>query len=267
MIKIGVAGCTGLMGIDIIKEILTRDEVSLVAATTRAGNRYIGEDVGILLSNKGPIGITINDNYEVLCQNSDVIVDFTSPDASLHLSKINAGYKKNLIIGTTGFINEQKELLLEYTCNNVLVISANMSIGINLLCKLIKRAVKALPEFDIEIIEKHHRNKKDAPSGTALLLGNVIAETQRVNLSDKVVLSRLGDVKRTDGEIGFSVIRGGDIVGEHTVMFAGIGEQVEIIHKATDRSIFAKGAVKAAIWSINQKPGLYSMEDVLDSDI
>ncbi|AIL65384.1 Dihydrodipicolinate reductase [Rickettsiales bacterium Ac37b] len=264
MIKVGVAGCTGRMGIYVMKAVLDNDKLSLAGATTRANNPYIGEDVGMLVSTN-PIGIKIDNDYEALCQNSDVIIDFTTPEASLHLSNINSYYKKSHIIGTTGFIVEQKKLLLEYARNNVLVISANMSIGINLLSKLIRQAVKSLPvnDFDIEIIEKHHRNKKDAPSGTALLLGSVIAETQGVNLSEKVVLNRLGDIKRKNGEIGFSVVRGGDIIGEHTVLFAGIGEQIEIVHKATDRSIFAKGAIRAALWSVNQAPGLYSMEDVL----
>lgn len=264
MIKVGVMGCTGRMGIDIIKVILDHDDISLVAATTRTGNPHIGKDIGNFLS-MNVIGVKIDDNYEALCQKSDVIIDFTVPEASILLSKINANYNKAHIIGTTGFIEQQKKWLLESASKNVLVISANMSVGINLLAKLVRQATKSLPiqDFDIEIIEKHHRYKKDAPSGTALLLGNVIAETQGASLSEKAVLTRGGDVKRKEGEIGFSVVRGGEIVGEHTILFAGNGEHIEISHTATDRMIFAKGAVRAALWAVQQKPGIYSMEDVL----
>jgi 4-hydroxy-tetrahydrodipicolinate reductase len=256
MIKIGVAGAAGKMGSRIAALSKEYEGLELAAAFERKGHQDIGRDVGgILLA--GGIGEIID--------SVDLIIDFTSVESTKENLKAASARGKAMVIGTTGFtaadIREMDPLLKSIPC----VMASNMSLGVNLLLKVLGDVAAALgDDYDVEIVEAHHRLKKDAPSGTALKMAQVIADAVHRNLDDVAVYARKGIIgQRTKKEIGIQTVRAGDIVGEHTVLFGGLGERIEIIHKASSRDTFARGALRAALWLKGKGPGLYDMQDVL----
>jgi 4-hydroxy-tetrahydrodipicolinate reductase len=260
--KIAITGCMGRMGREVLRLAIhehQRNHCELIGGIT---NDHIDFDLGIIAATD-PIGLKPSQDAESIIQKADTIIDFTSPVASLKFANLCAKHGKKLVCGTTGFTLEQLKEMQRLAKETAIFHTANMSVGINLLAGLVEKAARILDEeYDIEILEAHHNKKLDAPSGTALMLGEV-AKAARNASSASFGLDR--NKLRIGGEIGYAVIRGGDIVGEHTVMFAGPGERIELTHKATDRKIFARGALKAAFW-LNNKPGgkLYSMNDLLE---
>lgn len=265
--KIGIAGCTGKMGREITKEILhhSNNKFEISAASTDPNNDNIGKDIGII-AGVAPTGIKITSSPEGLVTLSDIIIDFTNPEASMAHAKLCVQHGKKYVCGTTGFADTDIRHLKEYAKKIPIFYSPNMSIGVNLLKKLAYISAKVLgDDFDIEVIEMHHNKKIDAPSGTALLLGQEIAKAFNIKLEEKATYSReKSKSERKKGEIGFAVLRGGDVAGDHSVIFAGTGEMITLSHRATSRSVFSKGAVKAAIWLSDKTPGkLYSMDDIL----
>jgi 4-hydroxy-tetrahydrodipicolinate reductase len=263
-VKAIVAGAAGRMGRTIINLIFQNPEIDLVGAFEHPENPAVGKDVGEVVG-LPKTGIIVEDSLEKVIEKGDVLIDFTFHKASLENARINAKYKKAMVLGTTGFSKEELEEIHQLAKENFpLVQDYNMSTGINLLCKLVEITAKVLSQgYDVEIIEAHHRMKKDAPSGTALKLANVIAKA--LGRSDKDYrFCREGIIgERAPNEIGIQTIRGGDIVGEHTVMFAGIGERIELTHRASSRETFARGAIRAALWVVGKAPGVYNMQDVL----
>ena len=262
-IKIVVAGANGRMGHCLIQSIATTEGCVLVGATEHPASTVLGADAGEL-AGTGKNGVAVVDALDK-CGDFDVLIDFTRPASSLANLAVCAKRGARVVLGTTGFTAEEKAQIAAYSKNMPIVFAANFSVGVNLLCKLLETATKVMGSYaDIEVIEAHHRHKVDAPSGTALALGEVVAKTLGHELSEIAVKSRDGIIgERKPGTIGFSTIRAGDIVGEHTVMFADIGERVEITHKASSRMTFANGAVRAAAWLSYKTPGLYDMRDVL----
>lgn len=265
MIKIAIAGCTGRMGQVLIRKILASKELSLAGGSALPGDLLIGSEVGTLV-HQSTEGAYITSDTKQLFLEADVVVDFTAPAYSLELAAMNAQLGKAHVCGTTGFTDAQMQQFKSYVKSSRTVWSGNMSVGVNMLAGLVEQAASRLSaeDYDIEIDEMHHRHKVDAPSGTALLLGNAAAKGRKVDLSDVRVNARSGHTgARKAGSIGFSVRRGGDVVGDHSVIFAGDGDRIEITHKASSRDIFASGALRAAVW-LNDKPnGFYSMRDVL----
>ncbi|MEO4044357.1 4-hydroxy-tetrahydrodipicolinate reductase [Hoeflea sp. CAU 1731] len=263
--KLAVAGAAGRMGQALIRAIASMDGVVVSAAIERSGSDILGRDAGVH-AQLGEIGVAFTDDVEAAVAVSDGLVDFTTPEASVANAGLAAQYRLVHVIGTTGCAAAHEEKIRKAAEKAIIVKSGNMSLGVNLLSVLVRQAARALdPEdWDIEIVEMHHRHKVDAPSGTALLLGEAAAEGRDIDLDEASIRVRDGHTgPRPAGSIGFATLRGGSIVGEHTVMLAGEGELVELSHKATDRSIFARGAVKAALWARNREPGIYSMIDVL----
>ncbi len=265
MMKLAVIGAAGRMGQSLVRAIDEIDGVELTAAIERAGSAHISHDAG-QLAGTGPNGILISDDLENSLSAVDGILDFTTPAVTVAAAKIAAARAIVHIIGTTGCSTEEEDAIAGYAKSATIMKSGNMSLGVNLLGELVKQAAKSLDAsgFDIEVLEMHHKHKVDAPSGTALLLGQKAAEGRSVDLEKVSVRTRDGYTgPREDGKIGFATLRGGSVVGEHSVIFAGAGERIELSHIAMDRSIFATGAVKAALWARDKKPGLYSMLDVL----
>lgn len=264
MVKVLVTGCLGRMGSRIINMIQDTDGIELSAAVERKGHAKKGEDIGII-NGFGELGVPVSDDINDCIENCDVIIDFTTADVSLLNLEAAGKNNKAIVIGSTGFTADQVAKAGQICANARCVLAPNMSVGVNLLFKILREISPLLKDdYDIEIIEAHHRHKKDAPSGTALKLAEVIADSIGRDLKKVGVFERNGLIgERTNEEIGIQTIRGGDIVGEHTVIFAGAGERIEIAHKATSRDNFAKGAVKAALWLSGQKNGLYDMMDVL----
>lgn len=264
--SIGVTGCGGRMGRLLMLEILARG-FKLAGATERAGSVFVGRDAGTLLGQE-EIGVIIEDNPEALfAAKPSAVIDFTAPMATERHVQLAVRHGVPLVIGTTGHTDKQLIAIKEAARNIALLKAANMSVGVNLLLDLVKRAAARLPEngYDIEILEMHHSQKVDAPSGTALALGEAAAKGRGIPLKDASDRARDGHTgARTLGNIGFAVLRGGDVAGEHSVIFAGAGERIELTHKATDRAIFARGAVTAAAWLAKRQPGLYGMSDVLE---
>ncbi len=262
--KIGVTGITGRMGKTIAALVLQDVLVELSCALTRSGSKYEGADIGEFLGFEKS-NTKIVSNVGEFVKNCDAIIDFSSPALSLELAEKCALEKKVLVCGTTGFSDEEKQKFASYSTETVMIWSSNMSLGVNLLMNLAEKVANILhDDFDVEIFEMHHRNKVDAPSGTALSLGAAVAQGRGVDLKTVGNMARLGkQAKRQKGEIGFATMRGGDVVGDHTVIFAGDGERLELTHKASNRDIFAKGAIRAAIWGSAKNPGFYSMRDVL----
>lgn len=252
--KIGIAGCRGRMGALLVHEIhyggLKRIEL--------AGGTVLPEDMG-------PSDFFITTDPDALFKKSDVVIDFTAPASTRKNAQLAAKYKKPLIVGTTGLSPADEKHLADAAKKTVIVYAANYSVGVNVLLALAERAASVLSdEWDAEIFEAHHKNKVDAPSGTAIALGKSVARGRKVDLKKVGDYARHGETgKRKKGKIGFSVARGGDVVGEHTVYFYGEGERVELGHVATNRALFARGALRAALWSKNKKPGLYDMKDIL----
>lgn len=266
--KLAVMGASGRMGLALIREILETagGDLELAGGIEPAGHGAVGTDLGRLVG-RGPIGVSVTDDPLELVTRVEGILDFTVPEASLALSALTAQARIVHVIGTTGFSSTQEETLRIAARHATIIKSGNMSLGVNLLAALTERAAQSLGDgWDIEIVEMHHRHKVDAPSGTALLLGEAAAQGRGVDLSDKRVAGRDGMTgARKSGDIGFASLRGGSVVGEHTVILAGAGERIELTHKAEDRSIFAKGALAAANWGAGKGrgPGLFSMKDVL----
>ncbi|MFT3732675.1 MAG: 4-hydroxy-tetrahydrodipicolinate reductase [Hyphomicrobium sp.] len=262
--KIAVMGAAGRMGRELIRVIAAEPGCTISGATEAAGSSLLGQDIGTLAGLE-PIGTTISSDAAAVITGSDVIIDFTVPKASVEFARLAAKSKTAAVIGTTGFDAASDAAIADAAKTTAIVKAGNMSLGVNLLVALARQAAAALGnDFDIEIVEMHHRMKVDAPSGTALMLGEAAASGRGVKLDDRSVRGRDGLTgQRRRGDIGFAALRGGTVVGEHTVIFAGDGEQIELTHRATDRGIFARGAVKAALWTNGRAPGLYNMADVL----
>lgn len=263
-VRIAVMGCNGRMGRTIIDAIQENEFAVVGAAIERPEFSLLGADIGEL-AGVGTLGVNVVANLADVVNDFDIIVDFTSPEATLAHLDFAAKNDKKIIIGTTGFTDEQKELISAAAEKTGVVFAPNMSVGVNVMFKLLEMAAKVMGDYtDIEIIEGHHRHKVDSPSGTALGMGEVIADTLGRDLKKVAVYGREGITGERDRDtIGFATIRAGDLVGEHTAMFADIGERIEITHKASSRMTFAKGAVRAAGWIANQPVGLYTMQDVL----
>jgi 4-hydroxy-tetrahydrodipicolinate reductase len=259
-----VVGAAGRMGRTLIRVIAETKGAKLVAAVERHGAPEIGKDSGEL-AGIGPNAIAISDDAAAAFAKADGVLDFTTPAASVAFAALTAKAGIVHVIGTTGLAKSDAAQIKAAAKRAVIVQSGNMSLGVNLLAVLVRQAARALdPDFDIEILEMHHKHKVDAPSGTALLLGRAAAEGRGVDLDKTSVRVRDGQTgARRRGDIGFATLRGGSVVGEHSVLLAGEGEVIELAHRATDRAIFARGAVKAALWARGRKPGLYSMTDVL----
>mgnify|MGYP001978725012 FL=1 len=241
-----------------------RDGAAIAGGCEQPGNDLVGRDMGEL-SGLGALGVTIGDDMAALFEASDVVIDFTAPSASVANAAMAAERGKALVIGTTGLSHDDKAALVTSAATAPIVFAANMSLGVNLLLGVTRQVAAALDdEFDIEVFEMHHRHKVDAPSGTALILAEAAAEGRGVSLDDVADRGRDGMTgARERGAIGMAALRGGDVVGEHQVIFAADGERIEIGHRATDRGIFARGAVTAALWLHGRVPGLYGMDHVL----
>lgn len=264
MIRVAVVGASGRMGVCLVKATVLAEQTELSVAVSRTGSTSIGKDAGDL-AGIGTQGVSVLDELANSMGEFDVLIDFTRPEPSMQYIKLCQLAGKKIVIGTTGYTDEQKAQIAEAAKEIAIVLAPNMSVGVNLSLKLLEMTAKVMGDYtDIEVIEAHHRHKVDAPSGTALRMGEVIADTLGRDLKDCAIYGREGDTGERDRKtIGFSTIRAGDIVGEHTVMFADEGERVEITHKATSRMTFANGAVRAAVWLENQPNGLYDMQDVL----
>jgi 4-hydroxy-tetrahydrodipicolinate reductase len=259
-----VTGGSGRMGQMLINAVQASDACALVGVLERTGHDWVGQDVGIAMGGAA-IGVTVSDDAVTTFAKAQAVIDFTAPDATIGFAELAAQARAVHVIGTTGLTDGDIAKLDAAARHAVIVRAGNMSLGVNLLVQLTKKVAAALDEdFDIEIIEAHHHHKIDAPSGTALMLGEAAAQGRGVALKDVTDAGRDGITgARKRGDIGFSAIRGGDIVGEHDVLFAAAGERIKLTHIATDRAIFARGALKAALWGQTQKPGSYSMLDVL----
>jgi 4-hydroxy-tetrahydrodipicolinate reductase len=262
--RIGVLGAGGRMGRVLLRLAATTPGFALAAGAERAGAPELGRDLGTLAGLE-PLGLTLGDKAEEVFAASDAVLEFSAPAASLAHAAIAAATGKAHVIGTTGIDAAGEAKLFEAAKRAPIVYAGNMSLGVNLLAELVTQVARALdPAWDIEIIEMHHRHKVDAPSGTALLLGRAAAKGRGQALEQTAERGRDGITgARKPGAIGFAALRGGDVVGEHSVIFATEGERVELTHKATSREIFARGALRAARWAAGRKPGLYSMKDVL----
>ena len=264
MMKLVVVGAAGRMGRMLIKTIAEMPELALHAAVESARSPHLGADSGVLAGLPAN-GIAITSDALAAFVDADAVVDFTVPQATVEFAALAAQARIVHIVGTTGLEEADLAALSAAARHGVIVRSGNMSLGVNLLGAVVKRVSKALGEdFDIEIVEMHHRMKVDAPSGTALLLGEAAAAGRGVDLNSHSERGRDGITgARQAGTIGFASLRGGTVIGDHTVIFAGSGERIELAHKAEDRTVFARGALKAALWAKGRKPGLYSMMDVL----
>jgi len=264
MVKIAIAGAAGRMGRTLIEAVMNADNCQLTAASVLADDSALGMDLG-LLAGTATTGVTTVADLQSVVDEFDVLIDFTSPEATLAHLRLCQAHNKAMVVGTTG-IDETGLTAVKAAAAQIPVLFApNMSVGVNLSLKLIETAARILgDEVDIEIVEAHHRFKKDAPSGTALKMGEVAARALGRDLKEVAVYGREGlGAERNRQTIGFATVRAGDIVGEHTVIFAGLGERLEITHKASSRLTFASGAVRAANWVVDQEPGLFAMDDVL----
>ena len=264
MQRIAVMGAAGRMGKILIEAVDQADGAKLTAAVDRPDSSLIGADAGELTA-LGKIGVILAGDLNAVLDQFDVLIDFTHPSVTLKNLEVCRQAGKAMVIGTTGFSPEEKQLLSEAAKQIPIVFAANYSVGVNLCLKLLDTAARVLgDEVDIEIIEAHHRHKVDAPSGTALRMGEVVANALGRDLQKVAVYGREGQTGAREREtIGFATVRAGDVVGDHTVLFAADGERVEITHKASSRMTFAKGAVRAALWLQSQPAGLYDMQDVL----
>jgi 4-hydroxy-tetrahydrodipicolinate reductase len=263
-LRVVIAGAGGRMGRTLLRAIHEVPGFALAGAVDREGAAEIGADTG-LLAGLSPSGVKVTADALPFVVQADAIIDFTTPASTVALAALAAQARIVHVIGTTGTAAADDAKLEAAARHAALVKSGNMSLGVNLLAALVKRAAASLgPEFDIEVLEMHHNRKVDAPSGTALLLGNAAADGRKIALREHAVRSRDGHTgARKEGDIGFAALRGGTVVGDHTVIFAGPSERIELTHKAEDRMIFARGALAAAKWGKGKKPGLYSMADVL----
>ena len=266
MIKVAIAGAAGRMGRELVEAIThSESDIAVSVATVRADDPALGVDVGLLAAGSA-LGVETVAELDSVLDNFDVLIDFTTPEATLQHLALCQQNRKAMVIGTTGFSELQHQRIANSGETIPIVFAPNMSIGVNLCFNLLEQAARVLgDDVDIEIIEAHHRHKKDAPSGTALKMGEIVAQALDRNLQQVALYGREGMGEERDRKtIGFSTVRAGDIVGDHTVIFAGLGERVEITHKASSRMTFAIGAVRAANWIADKDPGLYSMRDVLN---
>lgn len=264
MTNIIVTGATGRMGSRITALSKEYPELKIIGATERKGHEAIGKDIGPIIG-IGETVIRLTDSLKDIVDSCDVIIDFTHTGSSLEHLRLSSSRGKAMVIGTTGFSMDELKEIEALTKNIPAVLAPNMSVGVNLILKVLKDISHVLgDDYDIEIIEAHHRLKKDAPSGTAMKMAQVIADAVNRNLDEVGVYARRGLIgERTKKEIGIQTVRAGDIVGEHTVLFGGLGERIEITHKASSRDTFARGALRAAAWVHNKSAGLYDMQDVL----
>jgi 4-hydroxy-tetrahydrodipicolinate reductase len=265
MTKIGIVGCAGRMGRMLVAEVLAGEGLVLSGGTERLGSDAVGRDLGEVLG-RGRLGITVGADAKALFAVSDAVIDFTSAAAATEHALLAAETRTAYVVGTTGLAADQEAALRQAATRAAVVWAPNMSVGVNLVLSLVEQMARSLDPatFDVEIVEMHHRHKVDAPSGTALALGRAAAAGRGVALDAVWQKTRDGHTgERRQGDIGFATLRGGDVVGDHTVVFAAEGERIEISHKASSRQIFARGAVRAARWACGRPPGLYGMKDVL----
>ena len=264
MLKVIISGAAGRMGRSLIGGVQESNEFTLLGAFESEGNELLGQDAGEL-AGIGKSGVLLSATDKALIEQAEVMIDFSSPSASILNAEICAEIGTALVIGTTGIESEQEGLLKKWADKVPIFMSPNMSLGMSMLYRLVESAVTTLgKDFDVEIFEAHHSGKKDAPSGTALRLGEVVAAARAVDLKEKAVFDRSGDIRcREPDSIGFSSVRGGDIAGDHTVILAGDGERLELTHRAHDRRNFVHGALLAASFVCANQPGLYGMSDLL----
>ncbi|BCG08031.1 4-hydroxy-tetrahydrodipicolinate reductase [Buttiauxella agrestis] len=264
-VRVAIAGAGGRMGRQLIQAALQLDGVKLGAALERTGSSLVGSDAGEL-AGVGKTGVIVSDSLDAVVNDFDVFIDFTRPEGTLNHLAFCRQHGKGMVIGTTGFDDAGKQAITDASGEVPIVFAANFSVGVNVMLKLLEKAAKVMGDYtDIEIIEAHHRHKVDAPSGTALAMGEAIAQAMDKDLKECAVYSREGYTgERVPGTIGFATVRAGDIIGEHTAMFADIGERIEISHKASSRMTFANGAVRSSLWLKSKKNGLYDMRDVLN---
>lgn len=267
MVKVIVSGAAGRMGSLIIRAIQDAEGIELVGALENPGHQALGEDVGVM-AGVGPLRIKVLAHLEKMINQAEVLIDFTTPEATKKAVQIACKNKKSMVIGTTALPEDVLQEIRELSKIVPVVQAPNMSVGVNLLFDLLPQMATVLGKnYDIEVIEAHHRFKKDAPSGTAMKMAQILAKTRNLNLEQAARYGREGlPGERTSGEIGLHAIRAGDIVGEHTVVFGGLGERIEITHKAHNRQTFAQGAVRAALFVVQQPAGLYDMQDVLKGE-
>lgn len=265
--RLVVVGAAGRMGRTLVKAVAEHPDARLVAAIEREGSPELGTEVGALVG-LGPLDVPLSADLSAALDEADGILDFTAPEATRSFAEHAAERRLVHIVGTTGLADADFAALRAAAARARIVQSGNMSLGVNVLANLVRQAARALgPDWDIEIVEMHHRMKVDAPSGTALLLAEAAAAGRDVDLAERSLRGRDGHTgARPDGGIGFASLRGGSVVGEHTVVFAGPGERMELGHRAEDRGLFARGAVQAALWARDRPPGLYGMADVLGLD-
>ena len=263
-VRMGVVGCAGRMGTNLLRQIAQTEGAAIGGGTERPGHVAVGQDLGAL-AGLDDLGLTVGDDPRALFANVDVVLDFTAPAATAEHAALAADAGTGLIAGTTGLEPDQEAAILSAAEKTAIVRAANMSVGVNVLLAITRQVAGLLdPDFDIEVLEMHHRHKVDAPSGTALALGQAAAEGRGVSHDDVADRGRDGITgERRRGDIGYAVLRGGNVAGEHSVIFAADNERVELTHRATDRAIFARGGVRAALWLHGRPPGLYSMADVL----
>jgi len=263
-LTIGVMGVGGRMGRELARVVHASDGCRIAGGIEPEGSENIGQDIGQLIG-EGSLGIPVTSDALELVANVDAILDFTSPAASVEFAGLAANARIVHVIGTTGFSEADEAAIAAAGRHATILKAGNMSLGVNLLVELTRKVAAALDaDFDIEVIEMHHKHKVDAPSGTALMLGQAAAEGRSEDLQERSVRVRDGVTgPRKRGDIGFATLRGGSVVGDHTVIFAGEGERLELTHKAGDRGLFARGAVKAALWGRGKGPGVFSMADVL----
>jgi len=262
--KMGVVGCGGRMGRMLVAEIAATEGCTVAGGSEAPGSGYVNQDIGEL-AGIGRIGIPVGEAVDKLIRDSDVVLEFTSPAATAEHAALAAGLGKAMVIGTTGLTSAQGDVVRVAAHDIPIVWAPNMSLGVNVLLSVVEEAARRLgPDWDIEILEMHHRAKVDAPSGTALALGRAAAAGREVVLEQVEQRARDGITgARRTGDIGFAALRGGDAVGDHHVIFAGIGERLEFSHHTTNRAVFAKGAVRAARWVADRPPGLYGLKEVL----
>jgi 4-hydroxy-tetrahydrodipicolinate reductase len=265
--KIAVMGAAGRMGRELIRAVHANEDCTLVGAAEHEGSLAVGQDAG-LLAGLGKLGVVITDDAAELFARADAVLDFTTPTASVDFAALAANARNVHVLGTTGLGAADDARIAAAARHATIIRAGNMSLGVNLLVALTRKVAAALDaDFDVEVLEMHHRHKVDAPSGTALMLGRAAAEGRGVKLDEVSVRVRDGHTgARRRGDIGFAALRGGSVVGEHAVLFAADGEVIELKHRAADRGIFARGALKAALWGRGKGPGLFSMMDVLGLD-
>ncbi|MFX1681604.1 4-hydroxy-tetrahydrodipicolinate reductase [Mitsuaria sp. CC2] len=262
-LRIAITGASGRMGRMLVEAVLAADDLELAAALDRDGNPTIGQDAGAFLGQT--TGVAISSDVQAGLSKADVLIDFTRPEGTMAHLALCAELGVRTVIGTTGFSPDEKAKIGEFAQRAAVMMAPNMSVGVNVVLKLLQQASKALAQgYDIEIVEAHHRHKVDAPSGTALKMGEVVAEALGRDLKTCAVYGREGVTgERDPSTIGFATVRGGDVIGDHTVMYLGIGERIEISHKASSRATFAQGSLRAARFLGERKTGLFDMNDVL----